>query len=60
MSVLLDLDSRPSLILQVPLPRSQRRGSSQSKDHVQSDKVDVGMTVNELSVFGRLRKVEKL
>ncbi|OLL24912.1 Glutamine-dependent NAD(+) synthetase [Neolecta irregularis DAH-3] len=28
-------------------------------DHVQSDEVDMGMTYEELSIFGRLRKVDK-
>lgn len=28
-------------------------------DYVQSDEVDMGMTYNELSAYGRLRKVEK-
>jgi NAD+ synthase (glutamine-hydrolysing) len=31
-----------------------------SKEYVQSDEVDMGMTYAELSVFGRLRKVHKL
>jgi NAD+ synthase (glutamine-hydrolysing) len=31
-----------------------------SKDYVQSDEADMGMTYNELSVFGTLRKVHKL
>lgn len=31
-----------------------------SADYVQSDEVDMGMTYQELSVFGRLRKVHKL
>lgn len=30
-----------------------------TKDYVQSDEVDMGMTYDELSIFGRLRKVEK-
>ncbi|KIY65087.1 glutamine-dependent NAD synthetase with GAT domain-containing protein [Cylindrobasidium torrendii FP15055 ss-10] len=30
-----------------------------TKSYVQSDEVDMGMTYDELSVFGRLRKVEK-
>lgn len=30
-----------------------------TKDYVQSDEVDMGMTYEELSVFGRLRKVDK-
>lgn len=30
-----------------------------TKDYVQSDEVDMGMTYDELSAFGRLRKVEK-
>ncbi|GAO47416.1 glutamine-dependent NAD(+) synthetase with GAT domain-containing protein [Saitoella complicata NRRL Y-17804] len=30
-----------------------------TKDYVQSDEIDMGMTYDELSVFGRLRKVEK-
>ncbi|KAG0681095.1 Glutamine-dependent NAD(+) synthetase [Kluyveromyces marxianus] len=30
-----------------------------TKDYVQSDEIDMGMTYEELSVFGRLRKVEK-
>ncbi|KAF7356679.1 Glutamine-dependent NAD(+) synthetase [Mycena venus] len=30
-----------------------------TKDYVQSDEADMGMTYDELSVFGRLRKVEK-
>lgn len=30
-----------------------------SKEYVQSDEVDMGLTYDELSVFGRLRKVEK-
>lgn len=29
-------------------------------DYVQSDEVDMGMTYDELSIFGRLRKVHKL
>jgi NAD+ synthase (glutamine-hydrolysing) len=31
-----------------------------TKDYVQSDEADMGMTYDELSVYGRLRKVEKL
>jgi len=31
-----------------------------SEDYVQSDEVDMGMSYDELSVFGRLRKVSKL
>ncbi|KAK7556900.1 hypothetical protein IWX49DRAFT_559083 [Phyllosticta citricarpa] len=31
-----------------------------TKDYVQSDEADMGMTYDELSVFGRLRKVQKL
>lgn len=31
-----------------------------TKEYVQSDEVDMGMTYDELSVFGRLRKVNKL
>jgi NAD+ synthase (glutamine-hydrolysing) len=31
-----------------------------TKDYVQSDEVDMGMTYDELSTFGRLRKVNKL
>ena len=31
-----------------------------TKDYVQSDEADMGMTYDELSVFGRLRKVHKL
>lgn len=31
-----------------------------TKDYVQSDEVDMGMTYDELSVFGRLRKTERL
>ncbi len=31
-----------------------------TETHVQSDEVDMGMTYNELSYFGRLRKVNKL
>ena len=31
-----------------------------TKSYVQSDEADMGMTYDELSVFGRLRKVEKL
>jgi NAD+ synthase (glutamine-hydrolysing) len=31
-----------------------------TEDYVQSDEVDMGMSYDELSVFGRLRKVEKL
>jgi len=31
-----------------------------SKEYVQSDEADMGMTYDELSVFGRLRKVHKL
>jgi len=30
-----------------------------TKDYVQSDEVDMGMTYQELSIFGRLRKVSK-
>jgi len=30
-----------------------------TKEYVQSDEIDMGMTYNELSIFGRLRKVEK-
>ncbi|GMM32918.1 glutamine-dependent NAD(+) synthetase [Saccharomycopsis crataegensis] len=30
-----------------------------TKDYVQSDEIDMGMTYEELSVFGRLRKVNK-
>lgn len=30
-----------------------------TKDYVQSDEIDMGMTYEELSVFGRLRKVQK-
>jgi NAD+ synthase (glutamine-hydrolysing) len=30
-----------------------------TKDYVQSDEIDMGMSYNELSVFGRLRKIEK-
>ena len=30
-----------------------------TKEYVQSDEADMGMTYDELSVFGRLRKVEK-
>jgi NAD+ synthase (glutamine-hydrolysing) len=30
-----------------------------TKDYVQSDEVDMGMTYQELSVFGRLRKVSR-
>lgn len=30
-----------------------------TKEYVQSDEVDMGMTYDELSIFGRLRKVEK-
>lgn len=30
-----------------------------TKDYVQSDEIDMGMTYNELSRFGRLRKVDK-
>ncbi|ODQ67714.1 glutamine-dependent NAD(+) synthetase with GAT domain-containing protein [Nadsonia fulvescens var. elongata DSM 6958] len=30
-----------------------------TKDYVQSDEIDMGMTYDELSIFGRLRKVEK-
>lgn len=31
-----------------------------TKDYVQSDEADMGLTYNELSVFGRLRKEQKL
>lgn len=31
-----------------------------TKDYVQSDEADMGMTYPELSVFGRLRKIERL
>jgi len=31
-----------------------------TKDYVQSDEIDMGMTYDELSTFGRLRKTEKL
>lgn len=31
-----------------------------SKDYVQSDEADMGMTYEELSIFGRLRKVQRL
>lgn len=31
-----------------------------SEDYVQSDEVDMGMSYDELSVFGRMRKVSKL
>jgi NAD+ synthase (glutamine-hydrolysing) len=31
-----------------------------TKDYVQSDEVDMGMTYDELGIFGRLRKVHKL
>lgn len=31
-----------------------------TKDYVQSDEIDMGMTYEELSIFGRLRKVSKL
>jgi NAD+ synthase (glutamine-hydrolysing) len=31
-----------------------------TKDYVQSDEIDMGMTYDELSVFGRLRKVDKM
>ena len=30
-----------------------------TETHVQADEADMGMTYDELSVFGRLRKVEK-
>ena len=30
-----------------------------TKTYVQSDEVDMGMTYNELSIFGRLRKIER-
>ena len=30
-----------------------------TKEYVQSDEIDMGMTYDELSVFGNLRKVEK-
>ena len=30
-----------------------------TENYVQADEVDMGMTYDELSVFGRLRKVEK-
>lgn len=30
-----------------------------TKDYVQSDEIDMGMTYDELSVFGRLRKVDR-
>ncbi|UZJ54145.1 hypothetical protein CBS101457_003465 [Exobasidium rhododendri] len=30
-----------------------------TKEYVQSDEIDMGMTYDELSIFGRLRKVEK-
>jgi NAD+ synthase (glutamine-hydrolysing) len=31
-----------------------------TESYVQADEVDMGMTYEELSVYGRLRKVEKL
>jgi NAD+ synthase (glutamine-hydrolysing) len=31
-----------------------------TKDYVQSDEIDMGLTHDELSTFGRLRKTEKL
>ncbi|ODV60364.1 glutamine-dependent NAD(+) synthetase, partial [Ascoidea rubescens DSM 1968] len=30
-----------------------------TKDYVQSDEIDMGMTYEELSIFGRLRKIDK-
>lgn len=30
-----------------------------TREYVQSDEIDMGMTYDELSIFGRLRKVEK-